>query len=190
MGNTTVYKTSAVREIGGFNSNLKSYTDNFLSMMLAFKGGACFIPDVLATWKRGNDNYADSIYGDIETMESIFAYARDSIKDDYKDICNGAVYQAWDARMKYDLVACEMKNKINKNISFNNKEEQIFSDKVIKSLIRNDFASVSIRKALAGLLLVPKHAMAMLINIFKWHLFLFFNKYKLIKRSKFLRDLS
>ena len=92
--------------------------------------------------------------------------------------------------MKYDLVACEMKNKINKNISFNNKEEKIFSDKAIKSLITNNFASVSIRKALAGLLLVPKHAMAMLINILKWHLFLFFNKSKLIKSSKFLRELS
>ena len=52
LGNTTIYRRGALLESGGFPSELSSYSDGFMSLMLALKHGACFIPERLACWRR------------------------------------------------------------------------------------------------------------------------------------------
>jgi len=186
MGNTTIYKTDPVLEMHGFDIDLKSYTDNFLSTMLAFKGGVCFIPEVQAAWRRGNSSYADNISNDLDTMKSIYSCAKYIIDSDYKDVCSGAVYQAWNARMKHGLVACEIKNN-NKTdmctLLFNNDKKSVI-ERIIIRFVSNKNSPVFIKKLLAGLLLIPKHMVTMAINIMKWQVFLLFNKDKLRKLLK------
>jgi glycosyltransferase involved in cell wall biosynthesis len=52
LGNTTIYKRGALLEAGGFLPELSSYCDGFVSLVLALKHGACFIPERLACWRR------------------------------------------------------------------------------------------------------------------------------------------
>ncbi len=52
LGNTTIYRRSALLDIGGFLPELSSYCDTFASLVLSLKYGACFIPERLACWRR------------------------------------------------------------------------------------------------------------------------------------------
>ena len=179
MGDTTIYKTASVIEKSGFDKNLLSYTDNFLSMMLSFASGACFIPEVLAAWRRSNYSYADSISNDIEAMKSIYIYAKKKIDVDYKDVCNGEVYQAWDARMKYELVSRAIKNKVmidNDALIIEKVEKGTIKHKLVNFIVKNDLFPTAINKILAALLFVPKHTLSIPVNLIKWHIFLLGNK--------------
>ena len=52
LGNTTVFRRQALLNAGGFRSELLSFTDGFISHVLALKHGACFIPDPLGAWRQ------------------------------------------------------------------------------------------------------------------------------------------
>lgn len=52
LGNTTIYRRSALLESGGFLPELSSYSDGFMYLVLALKYGACFVPERLACWRR------------------------------------------------------------------------------------------------------------------------------------------
>ena len=52
LGNTTVFRRQALLSAGGFRSELLSFTDGFISHVLALKHGACFIPDPLGAWRQ------------------------------------------------------------------------------------------------------------------------------------------
>lgn len=51
-GNTTVYRRDYILEFGGFRSNLLSYTDGFLQLIIALKYGVCFVPEPLSFWRE------------------------------------------------------------------------------------------------------------------------------------------
>jgi glycosyltransferase involved in cell wall biosynthesis len=52
MGNTSIYRREYLLAEGGFNPELRSLADGFISRVLALKHGACFSPDALGSWRR------------------------------------------------------------------------------------------------------------------------------------------
>ena len=58
MGNTTVYRRALLLDVGGFPENLHSFTDGYVSRLLALRHGACYSPEVLAAWRRLPGGYA------------------------------------------------------------------------------------------------------------------------------------
>lgn len=58
MGNTTVYRRAALQAAGGFDPELRSFCDGFLSQALTLRHGACFIPEALACWRRTGSGFA------------------------------------------------------------------------------------------------------------------------------------
>ncbi len=56
LGTTTLYRTSAVRRMGGFESALGALADGMLSRRLAARHGFVFIPQVLGTWHLHGTN--------------------------------------------------------------------------------------------------------------------------------------
>jgi glycosyltransferase involved in cell wall biosynthesis len=58
MGNTALYRRSALVALGGFPEDLGSLTDGYVSRLLALRHGACFSPEILAAWRRLEGGYA------------------------------------------------------------------------------------------------------------------------------------
>jgi hypothetical protein len=52
MGTTTIYRRDALLAAGGFHPELLGYTDGFAGRVVALTRGCCFIPEVLASWRR------------------------------------------------------------------------------------------------------------------------------------------
>jgi glycosyltransferase involved in cell wall biosynthesis len=67
--NTAVYRRDALIEAGGFIPELRSYSDAFMLQLLAFKYGACFIPEALGLIRILENYYcaeqATEKYGDL-----------------------------------------------------------------------------------------------------------------------------
>jgi glycosyltransferase involved in cell wall biosynthesis len=52
MGNTALYRRSALLAEGGFDEELGSFADGYMCRLLALRYGACFAPETLAGWRR------------------------------------------------------------------------------------------------------------------------------------------
>ena len=52
MGNTVIYRRPALQDVGGFDNGLQSFADGFACRAVALTHGACFLPAVLAHWRR------------------------------------------------------------------------------------------------------------------------------------------
>jgi len=58
IGNTALYRRSALADLGGFPEDVGSFTDGYVSRLLALRLGACFSPEVLAAWRRLEGGFA------------------------------------------------------------------------------------------------------------------------------------
>ncbi len=52
MGNTTIYRRSALLAAGGFDEPLDSFADGFMCRLLSLQYGACYAPEVVGEWRR------------------------------------------------------------------------------------------------------------------------------------------
>jgi glycosyltransferase involved in cell wall biosynthesis len=75
MGNTTIYRRAALLAIGGFPEDLQSFTDGYVSRLLALRHGACYSPEVLAAWRRLAGGFAWSQTVDRSQLTDLIAIA-------------------------------------------------------------------------------------------------------------------
>jgi glycosyltransferase involved in cell wall biosynthesis len=68
MGNTTIYRRALLLNLGGFPEDLESFTDGYISRLLALGHGACYSPEVLAAWRRLEGGFAWSQTVDHERL--------------------------------------------------------------------------------------------------------------------------
>ena len=57
-GNTTLYRRTPLVAAGGFVPELGSFSDGYVSRLLAARCGACFSPEVLGAWRRHAGGFA------------------------------------------------------------------------------------------------------------------------------------
>ena len=56
--NSILYRREALIEIGGFIEDLCWYADGFANYVLAFRHGACYVPEVLTLYRVSEDSYS------------------------------------------------------------------------------------------------------------------------------------
>jgi glycosyltransferase involved in cell wall biosynthesis len=76
MGNTTLYRRAPLLSLEGFPEDLGSFTDGYVSRVLALGHGACFSPEVLAAWRRLKGGFAWSHTVDRERLVQLTEAAR------------------------------------------------------------------------------------------------------------------
>lgn len=73
MGQTALYRRNALIEAGGLIPELRGDCDHFMQQLLAFKYGACFIPEALGMYRILENCYSAELatekYGDLTKME-------------------------------------------------------------------------------------------------------------------------
>jgi glycosyltransferase involved in cell wall biosynthesis len=60
MCNTAIYRRSALLAAGNFDEKLGPFTDGYMCRLLALQHGACFVPEILAGWRRLLTGHASS----------------------------------------------------------------------------------------------------------------------------------
>lgn len=68
IGTTTIFRRAALNEVGGFPPELHSLCDWFVERAIALKYGACYIPEVLCSWRYTEKNLSQVSFEDPAAM--------------------------------------------------------------------------------------------------------------------------
>ncbi len=109
MGNTAIYRRSALVEIGGFLEELESFCDGFACHVLALRYGACFIPKPLAAWRRSPYGYSLTTIRDIDKSLDILERAKQLMTTIYAGEFPASYIQRWEARWRFYAAASSLR---------------------------------------------------------------------------------
>jgi glycosyltransferase involved in cell wall biosynthesis len=84
MGNATVYNRRFLMEAGGYRSELRSFCDGFMQMVLGMRHGICFIPEPLAAWRKQAGTFSASIAADSVAAEDVINVATRLMGSEYR----------------------------------------------------------------------------------------------------------
>lgn len=107
-GNTTIFRRQPLLAAGGFDPELESFSDGFISRVLALRHGACFIPEPLAIWRRVDSGYAGSTSGDEHKLERILISSNDRMKTIYSELFPPALLARCSARMLFVVFSAKL----------------------------------------------------------------------------------
>ena len=83
--NTTVWHREGFVAAGGLRAELQSLSDSLLSMALALRHGACFIPEALGSWRRLETGFSATASADPERGRAMRAAAVDLMTGEWAD---------------------------------------------------------------------------------------------------------
>lgn len=109
-GNTTIFRRQALLAAGGFDPDLRSFSDAFISRVLALQYGACFIPEALAIWNRRDSGYASSTSGDEQQFEQILRNSNARMETIYKDLFPPKLLSRCRERMLFRVLCARLEN--------------------------------------------------------------------------------
>ncbi len=95
MGNTTIFRRQALIEAGGYRADLGPYGDGFVSLVLAVKHGACFVPEPLAVWRRMDGTYSQQSSGNIDAVCRMIDRAEALMRNEYADLFPSDYVDDW-----------------------------------------------------------------------------------------------
>ncbi len=110
IGNTTVYRREPLLAAGGFDPELGSVADGFLSRVLALRHGACFVPEVLAIWRRIDAGYSNSTSRDDSKFTRLLIVANARMATQFKELFPDALVERSNARMLSRILAANLDN--------------------------------------------------------------------------------
>ena len=85
MGNTTIYRRSALLECGDHVPELGPFYDGFMSQVMALRYGVCFIPEALGEFRQTAGQLSDATY-DVRTAFPIYEHAIQLMRTTYRDL--------------------------------------------------------------------------------------------------------
>lgn len=102
MGNTAIYKRSAVFAAGGLLPDLESFSDGFMSRVIALRHGACFVPEALGAVRLLTTSYSAVLSRDIERRRRVIERSADLMATAYREDFSAAYTSAWRRRALLD----------------------------------------------------------------------------------------
>lgn len=110
MGNTTIFRRQPLLAAGGLDPKLRSFSDGFISRVLALRHGACFIPEPLAIWRRVDAGYAGSTSRDLHESEEILIESNTQMTTIFKDLFPPELLARCKARMLFQVLCVKLGN--------------------------------------------------------------------------------
>jgi len=122
-GQTVICKRDAVLNgAGSFIPELAHRTDHFVDMVAAFKYGACFIPEVLATYRILGTGFAESSFDNEDLSRDSFALTVKMMRDQkYTNIFPKGLINVFEDRGWYDLEVRSLRRLLQGKIDFLNR---------------------------------------------------------------------
>jgi len=100
-GGATVFRRTALQEIGGFDEELRSLCDGFASRVLAMRHGVCFVPYPVMAWRPGRGSLSATINSNAEVMLEVLARATGLMRGRHADAVPEAYVRAFERRIRF-----------------------------------------------------------------------------------------
>jgi glycosyltransferase involved in cell wall biosynthesis len=110
IGTTAIFRLEALKECGGFDVELKSFADEFVSYVLALRHGACFIPEVLAINRVSEGSYSASISRDEDEIDQILVRSSLRMTNDYAKLFPKELVSRINARLAFSALQSKLGN--------------------------------------------------------------------------------
>lgn len=104
-GNSTVYRREALIQSGGFRPDLRSYADGFVSLVVALRHGACFIPEPLALWRRMAGTYSQRTSRDADTLFGVLDRAVHLMQTEFSSVFTPKLIATWKSELYYGVAS-------------------------------------------------------------------------------------
>jgi len=116
MGNTTIYRKKALIDEGGFLDAMGSYTDGFVSHILAIRHGACYVSEPLACWRILNTGISLTSLSNLDVRSEIICNAVREMLTNHADIFPRAYVEEWERRQKWNAARMAWRKSLHENI--------------------------------------------------------------------------
>jgi len=100
-GNTAVYRTTALRAIGGFSQALGSFVDGYAMQVLALMHGCCVVPERLAVWRQVKSSLANRKDRNVDEALSILDAAITLMRGKHANLFPSSYVSRFEARFRY-----------------------------------------------------------------------------------------
>ena len=105
LGNTTINSRKAYEEMGGYNAvkELYSMADGFLSEMIAFRYGVCFVPEPMGIWRRTGEGISDTDIINLDKYRHMVQSAGKLMRGRYRDFVPHSYALMWESNAQFSL---------------------------------------------------------------------------------------
>lgn len=128
MGQTVIHRRdAAVRELANFMPELRHHTDQFLYLIISLQSGACFIPEVLATWRVLDSGYAETMFSNVELSRTAFEKVTQLMRSPkYAGFFPEKFTKVWESRGWYSIEALHLRRLLHRNqMSFHSRLREL-----------------------------------------------------------------
>ncbi|MFN4284043.1 MAG: glycosyltransferase family A protein [Alphaproteobacteria bacterium] len=101
IGNTTIYRRTALVAAGGFRPELSSLTDGYASRAVALRDGACFLPEALACWRRDDAGLAGQTAASIDKSRAVAEAAEALMRGEHAALFPPSYAARWRGRWMF-----------------------------------------------------------------------------------------
>ncbi len=117
QGQTVICRRDAVLSAThGFDPQLFHHADQFVFLAVALKFGACFIPEILATWRVMDSGYAETMFNNVEVSRTAFERVTRMMRSpQYSDLFPENFTRVWESRGWYSIEALHLRGLHEKN---------------------------------------------------------------------------
>lgn len=99
---TVVYRRQAVLDAKGFVPDFQ-LADYFLILVVSLKHGACFIPEMMAAWRRIETGFGMTYSSDLEVMSRVIRRGAELMRSDYAHLFPPKYVTRWERSRYYEL---------------------------------------------------------------------------------------
>lgn len=110
IGNTTVYRKAPLTSAGLFDPELGSYSDGFVSRVLALRHGACFIPEPLSVFRASDAGFSTSTSRNLDSFTRIIIAANKRMTMEFRDLFPLKLVARSNARMLFTVLSVTLRH--------------------------------------------------------------------------------
>jgi GT2 family glycosyltransferase len=102
LGAATLYRRTALQELGGFDPALGALCDGILQRRLAVRYGYAYVPELLAFWRIHGSNYSVTSTTNAESLEHSIAVAKAAFEREPSGLFPDAYAALFERRLRFN----------------------------------------------------------------------------------------
>lgn len=110
MISTAIFQRERILAAGGFDPELRSFADGFVSRVLALRHGACFIPETFAVFRPLDSGYSSSTTRDDDKFAQLLIVTNSRMATDFRELFPPELRLRCTARMLSRVLQMKLSN--------------------------------------------------------------------------------
>ena len=111
IGQVAMYRTAALKALGGFDAKLASLADGMAMRVLAARHGFCFVDEVLGVWRKHGENYSVKTALDPRAFDEMLENAKALVSAAQKEGFPPNFERLLERRIRFDAARVWLENR-------------------------------------------------------------------------------